>query len=103
MPKGDQKFVKNLIVNYLINAMKPPSEVENETFKAMIHGLRPIAMPTQHNIKETIHKQYMQIKANISDIINEIDYISSTTSILSCGKHIFIGISLHWVSVNTLL
>lgn len=99
---SDRKTVDDLITDYFIHAMRPTNEVENNIFMSMINGIKSIsdaeAMPTADQISEYICEQYTQINTYISKAISEVDYISTTNSILNCGKQIYIGMCIHWVN-----
>ena len=72
--------LNNAIAEYIINGLKPLTEVRDEDFRALIRTLKPdLQMPNYETIKKLMAKKYDEMVKNLKKILSDIDYVAIST------------------------
>ena len=98
-PCISQAAVDDLIINYIVDEVRPLSTVEKPSFRAIIHGLSPT-----HTVmcRKTLTKKLGdKHKALLFDIKQQVigqPAVCTTTDIWSCMRKSYIGLTAHWIT-----
>ncbi|XP_060785429.1 uncharacterized protein LOC132891654 [Neoarius graeffei] len=102
-PAITQRKVNSLVFDYIINEVQPFSAVENTTFRQLVEGLSGGRTPVcRKTLMLQIEKSFEKMKENQTRILENPEYVCTTTDIWTANHRSFIGITCHWIESDSL-
>lgn len=94
-----QAQVDKLIVNYIIQGMRPLSTVEEKSFVDMIVGLQPTkTVMTRKTLSVRLDVAYQTMVEQMTASLAAVEYVCTTADIWSCCNKSYFGVTVHWIS-----
>ena len=101
--KISKENVNKLIIDYIVEEIKPLRTVETDSFNRLVTGLCPSAkVPTCVTVKDNIFDKYSTMFTTITSHILNIPFVSTTADLWSSQNRSFLGMTIHWIDKCTL-
>lgn len=95
---ASQQTVDRLIVEYIVNEMRPLRTVESESFKALVLGLSPSSsIMCRQTLHEKINATFTSMKSKLQSELDKATYVCTTADIWSSSNRSFLGMTGHWI------
>lgn len=95
--------VRELILDYIIEEMKPLRTVESDSFKRLVTGLCPTAtVMTRVTVTQLVLCKYDEMISSLKSKLDGIDVVCTTADLWSSQNRSFLGITLHWLEPKSL-
>lgn len=98
-----QEEGENLIINYIIEEMRPLSCVEKRSFKDLVIGFAQadIHIPCRRTLAKRLDERRRIIADNMTQCFEKVSYICTTADIWSCHNRSFLGMTAHFIEPDT--
>jgi hypothetical protein len=98
-----QSTVVKLIVDYIVEEMKPLRTVETDSFCRLVKGLCPSAkIPTRVTVKENVMNKFTLMSDRLKSQLLQIPFVCTTADLWSFSNRSFLGMTIHWIDPGNL-
>ncbi len=103
--KVSKEVVTNAVVEYVVQAVKPISEVESEPFCKLISTIAQSEenlVPSRYIVTDRLEKKFEEAKTRLKTLLKEVDHVCTTADGWSSRRRFFLGATVHWLDPVTL-
>lgn len=98
-PVVSQGKVDELIMNYIVDEIRPLSTVEKPSFRSLVCGLSPShAVMCRKTLNKKLTERYSMCASDIRTRLLEPPAVCTTADIWSCLRKSYIGVTAHWIT-----
>jgi tRNA G10 N-methylase Trm11 len=93
-----------LIMNYIINDLKPLCTVQSLAFRELIKGLSPSTeVMCSKTLAKKIESRIPVMILNIKKELKEIKHVCTTADIWTCRQRSYLGVTCHWIDPKEMI
>lgn len=98
-----QTSVDEFIINFVVQGLHPLSVVEQEGFKALVNHLQPdVTVMSRGTLKNRVGKAAEEMKKNLKAAMSKVEFIATTTDCWTAHRRGFLGVTAHWIELDTM-
>lgn len=97
--------LNRMVGHYLVEEMLPVNTVDSPSFRAIVAKIpasNDTELPHRTCFSSYLDKQYETMEANLKAALREVDFVSTTADIWTANNKSYMGVTLHWLSRDTL-
>ena len=97
--------LNRMVGNYVVEEMLPVNTVDSPSFRAIISKIptsNDAGLPHRTCFSSYLDKQYETMETNLKAALHEVDFVSTTADIWTANNKSYMGVTLHWISEDTL-
>jgi hypothetical protein len=100
-PSLPQSSVDNLIMNYIIEEMRPLATVEKPAFRNMPQGINPtVKVVCRKTLSSRLTEKYDLMTTNLKQQLSGVHYVCTTADIWSVNNKSYMGMTIHYITNN---
>lgn len=94
----DQAKFDQLILNYVVNGMRPLSTVEDPDFRNLFIKMDfGVSIMSRRTLGRKLDDMYLDINSKVKETIKFQNYVCTTADIWSSKSRSFMGVTAHWI------
>lgn len=94
----DQTKFDQLILNYVVNGMRPLSTVEDPDFRNLFTKMDfGVSIMSRRTLGRKLDDMYLDINSKVKETIKFQNYVCTTADIWSSKSRSFMGVTAHWI------
>ena len=96
-----QARLDKLILNYIVQCMRPLSTVEDKSFVELVEGLQqkpPKKVMTRKTLSVRLNEAHHNMLQCLRDKLVSASYVCTTADIWSTNNKSYFGVTVHWLS-----
>lgn len=100
--KKEKEKVLSLIMDYIIDEMRPLSTIEKPAFVNLIKGLSNVTPPCRETLKNKLMAKKCTLIQKMKDEFKKIEFFCTTADLWSCRNKSYLGVTGHYIERDTL-
>jgi hypothetical protein len=94
-----QHKVDSLILNYVVEEMRPLSTVEKPAFRNMITGINPsVTVMCRKTLASRIDDEFQQVQQQLKSDLASVEFVCTTADIWTVSNKSYMGMTVHYVT-----
>jgi hypothetical protein len=94
-----QHKVDSLILNYVVEEMRPLSTVEKPAFRNMITGINPsVTVMCRKTLASRIDDEFQQMQQQLKSDLASFEFVCTTADIWTVSNKSYMGMTVHYVT-----
>lgn len=94
----EQAKFDQLILNYVVNGMRPLSTVEDHDFRNIFTKMDfGVSIMSRRTLGRKLDDMYLEINSKVKEAIKFQNYVCTTADIWSSKSRSFMGVTAHWI------
>lgn len=100
--KSKQALFDKNVMNYIVKSMKPLHTVEDQNCIDLCQGLdNSIKVMSRRTVGRKVEEDYKLVTEQLSELLQKVQFISTTADIWSTKHRSFMGVTAHWIDEIT--
>jgi hypothetical protein len=96
-----QNVVDSLVMDYIVQEMRPLATVEKPAFRRLLTGINPsVNVLCRKTLSVRLDENYDQMKANLKKRLSGAKYVCTTADIWSVSNKSYLGMTVHYINAN---
>lgn len=94
-----QHRVDSLILNYVVEEMRPLSTVEKPAFRNMITGINPsVTVMCRKTLASRIDEEFQQMQEQLKSDLANVEFVCTTADIWTVNNKSYMGMTVHFIT-----
>ena len=101
--KASQKSTDLAVLNFVVQGLHPFGVVEQPGFIALMQHILPSYRGmSRTTLRDRMENNTKQMKARVTNAMENIKYIATTTDCWTAHRQSFVGVTAHWIEPDSL-